>query len=84
MATTSGLEVIPVDDLETLLVDAGVPPAEAAAVAADYGAAQLDGLRVALFAVALFAVLSTWFTRKLPGTSTASVPEADIVPMGVG
>jgi EmrB/QacA subfamily drug resistance transporter len=80
VATTSGLEVIPVGDVETLLVEAGVPPADAAVVAADYGQAQLDGLRVALFAVALFAVLSTWFTRKLPGTSTAGPPEAALTP----
>jgi EmrB/QacA subfamily drug resistance transporter len=81
-AAETGLEIIPVEQAEALLIDAGVPPADAAAVAADYGAAQLDGLRIALFAVAFFAVLSTWFTRKLPGASTSHVPEADIVPMG--
>ena len=44
-----------------------MPPAEATALAADYGAAQLDGLRRALGAVAIFALLAFWFTRKLPG-----------------
>ena len=39
----------------------------ATAIAADYGQSQLDGLRNALFAVAVFAVLSVWFTRRLPG-----------------
>jgi EmrB/QacA subfamily drug resistance transporter len=84
VATTSGLQVVPVQEVEALLLAAGVPPAEATAVAADYGTAQLDGLRVALFAVAGFAVLSTWFTRKLPGASAAPRPEADPSPMAVG
>lgn len=79
-AAQTGLEIIPVAQAEALLLEAGVPPAEATAVAADYAAAQLDGLRVALFAVALFAVLSTWFTRRLPGTSTAGPPEAALEP----
>ena len=77
-ATTSGLEIVPVADLEVALVEAGVGPAEAAAVAAEYGAAQLEGLRVALFAVALFAVLSVVFTRKLPGASTAPAPDVAV------
>jgi MFS family permease len=81
-ASVSGLEVIPVADLEAALVAGGVGEAEAAAVAADYGTAQLAGLRVALFAVALFAVGSVWFTRKLPGESTARLPEAETAPMG--
>ena len=44
------------------------------AVAADYGDAQLDALRLALGAVALAALLSLWFTRRLP---TASLGEAE-------
>ena len=54
------------------------------AVAADYGQSQLDGLRNALFAVAVFAVLSVWFTRRLPGESTAApAPEPDPAPVAV-
>ena len=45
---------------------AGSPPSEARAVADDYGEAQLDALRLALGAVALAALLSLWFTRRLP------------------
>lgn len=45
---------------------AGLSPAEAEAVASDYAAAQLVGLRDALGAVALVAVLRLWFTRRLP------------------
>ena len=43
-------------------------------ITADYAAAQLDALRVALGGVALFAVLALWFTRRLP-MGTASAPE---------
>ena len=80
--TETGLEVIPVPQLEAALVAAGAPPDAAAAVAADYGQSQLDGLRNALFAVAVFAVLSVWFTRRLPGESTAApAPEPDPAPV---
>src|SRR3990170_6597143 len=41
----SGVDIIPVEEAEALLIDAGVPPDQAALVAADYGTAQLDGLR---------------------------------------
>jgi hypothetical protein len=47
--------------------DAGVPPRQADAIADDYGQAQLQGLKRALGVVALVALLSLWFTRRLPG-----------------
>ena len=47
--------------------DARRPADQAQAVAADYGDAQLQGLKRAIGAVALFALLSLWFTRRLPG-----------------
>ena len=74
-ASKTGLQVIPVDDVAPLLVNAGVSQAEADAIAIDYANAQLFGLQVALFAVALFAAMSSWFTRKLPSRSTAPSPE---------
>jgi MFS family permease len=66
IAKTEGLAIIPVAQAEALMLDAGVEPAIATAIAADYAAAQLDALRVALGGVALFALLSLWFTRRLP------------------
>ena len=42
-AVSTGIPVVPVDDVEQALLDADVPPAEATAVAKDYGDAQLDG-----------------------------------------
>ena len=62
---------MPVDDVEQAAVEAGVPEAEAQAIADDYGDAQLDALKEAIGAVALFALLGLWFTRKLPDRSLA-------------
>jgi hypothetical protein len=42
------------------------------ALAADYGDAQLEALRLALGAVALAALLSLWFTRRLPTEALAA------------
>jgi len=66
VATSEGLAIIPVDQAEALMLEAGVDPATATIIAADYAAAQLDALRVALGGVAMFAFLGLWFTRRLP------------------
>jgi hypothetical protein len=39
-------------------------------LADDYGDAQLQALKRAIGAVGIFAVLSLWFTRRLPGGPT--------------
>jgi hypothetical protein len=62
-----GIPVVPVDDVEQAVLDAGVDAPEAKAIADDYGDAQLQGLKRAIGAVAIFALLSLWFTRRLPG-----------------
>jgi hypothetical protein len=62
-----GIPVVPKDDVEDAVVKAGVPPGQAREVADDYGHAQLQGLKRAIGAVAIFALLSLWFTRRLPG-----------------
>jgi MFS family permease len=61
-----GIDIVPVDDVEKAAIKGGLSEDQAAAVAADYGDAQLDALRLALGAVALAALLSLWFTRRLP------------------
>jgi len=63
---SKGIPIVSVDQAETALVDAGVAQDEATAIADDYGEAQLHGLKRALGAVAVFALLSLWFTRGLP------------------
>jgi Na+/melibiose symporter-like transporter len=67
LAEIQGLDVLPVAQVETLALGAGVAPDIAAAVATDYGTAQLEALKIAIGAVAVFAFLGLWFTRRLPG-----------------
>ena len=64
-----GIDIVPVADAEKAAVDGGLTEDQAGAVAADYGDAQLDALRLAHGAVALTALLSLWFTRGLPTRS---------------
>jgi MFS family permease len=71
-----GIPIVPVDEVERAVVDAGVPASEAKAIADDYGDAQLHGLKRALGAVAIFALLSLWFTRGLPGRAQAPAARA--------
>ena len=80
-AESKPLPVVTVEQAESLLVEAGLPAADASVVAADYGDALLDGLRNALGAAALFAILAFWFTRKLPGRAVTAVApgEPDVV-----
>jgi MFS family permease len=63
----AGIPIVPVADVERAAVDAGLPPEQAEAVASDYGDAQLEALKRAIGAVAVFALLALWFTRGLPG-----------------
>lgn len=74
LATTEGLDVLPIAQVEELLLAAGVPPDEASAITTDYGAAQVDALKVALLAVSIFAILGLWFTRRLPDHALGEAP----------
>jgi EmrB/QacA subfamily drug resistance transporter len=65
-----GIPVVPVEDVEQAALEEGLPADQARAVADDYGDAQLQGLKRAIGAVAIFALLSLWFTRRLPGRPT--------------
>ncbi len=62
-----GIPVAPVDDVERAVLDQGVPAGQAEQIADDYGDAEIRGLKRAIGAVAVFALLSLWFTRRLPG-----------------
>jgi len=77
--TQEGVDVAPVPQVEQAALDAGLPPDQAAAVADHYGAAELQGLRLALIAVAVAAIGSLWFTRKLPRILPGA-PEASSTP----
>jgi MFS family permease len=74
--TEQGIDIVPVDTVEAAAVKGGLRPDQAEALAADYGDAQLEALRLALGAVALVALLSLWFTRRLPTGSLADAGAA--------
>jgi MFS family permease len=75
-AAENGLDVVPTGQVEQTLLDAGLAAPQAEAVASDYGDAQIEALREALFAVALLALASFWFTRGLPARAGPSRPAA--------
>jgi MFS family permease len=66
-ATETGIPIVTTDQAYQGLRDAGLSPADAAAVTDDYADAQLEALKTSMLAVAFLAVLSFWFTRRLPG-----------------
>ena len=74
-AAEKGIPVAPVDDVEKAARDAGLSSSEAQAVAQAYGEAELEGLKRAIGAVALIAILSLWLTRGLPGAVRRGPPE---------
>jgi MFS family permease len=77
--TEEGIPIVPVDDIEQAALDEGLPPEQAEALADEYGDAQLHGLKRAIGAIAVIALLSLWFTRRLPGRSALRSSHADIV-----
>jgi len=79
--TQEGIDIVPVAVVEQAATDAGLSEIEAQAIAADYGDAQLEALRLALGAVALAALLSLWFTRRLPITSLADASKTGAEPL---
>jgi hypothetical protein len=87
-ARDSGLDVVPVSEVEAAATAAGLPPDQVAAITDSYGAAQLDGLRLALGGVVLFSLLGLVFTRNLPATSGAleatGAVEPEVVPAPTG
>ena len=76
-ATEKGIDIVTTEQAHALLVSGGLTPAEADVVTADYADAQLDGLKRAMLAVALLALLSLLFTRRLPGKPPPAEAGAD-------
>ena len=66
-ATERGIPIVTTEQAHKALLDAGLSQADANAVTADYADAQLNALKTAMLAVAFLALLSFWFTRRLPG-----------------
>jgi MFS family permease len=66
-----GIDIVPVSSVQKAAVDAGLPQAQAEALATDYGNAQLDALKKALLGVAFLAAAGLYFTRRLPSKPLA-------------
>jgi EmrB/QacA subfamily drug resistance transporter len=66
VAQTEGLDILPLDQVEQALLEAGVASDVATTIVAEYSAAEIDALKTSLLSVAIFAVLGLWFTRRLP------------------
>src|SRR6476469_871875 len=66
-ATEEGIPIVTTQQAHQTLLDAGMTPADADTVTADYSTAQLAALKTSMLAVAFLAVFSVWFTRRLPG-----------------
>ena len=75
--TEEGIDIVPAAQVEQLALSKGLSEDQAKAVAADYGDAQLDALRISVGAVAAIALLCLWFTRKLPTAAVAPATEPD-------
>jgi MFS family permease len=66
-AAETGIPIVTTDQAYKTLRNAGLTSAEATTVTNDYAGAQLAALKTSMLAVAFLAVLSFWFTRRLPG-----------------
>ncbi|HEY0571879.1 MAG TPA: MFS transporter [Enterovirga sp.] len=77
--TEEGIDIVPAAQVEQLALSKGLSEDQAKAVAADYGDAELDALRVSIGAVAAIALLCLWFTRKLPSSGLAGGAAEDVV-----
>jgi MFS family permease len=75
-----GVPFIPDEQLSRALADAGVTGATATAVVEENEAARLDGLRSALFVLAVIALVALFFANSVPerqpGDSPPSVAES--------
>jgi EmrB/QacA subfamily drug resistance transporter len=66
-AANKGIPVVPVSEVEQAAEKEGLSQEQADSIGDAYGDAQLHGLKRAIGAVGIFALLSFWFTRGLPG-----------------
>ncbi len=73
-ATEQGIEIVTTEQAHAAAISAGLTPAEADAVTADYADAQLEALKKAMLGVALLALLAILFTRRLPGKPATTAP----------
>jgi EmrB/QacA subfamily drug resistance transporter len=77
-ATEQGIDIVTTEQAHAAATSAGLSPTEADAVTADYADAQLEALKRAMLAVALLALVSLLFTRRLPGRPATAEPGATV------
>ena len=78
VSVSAGGNFVAADEVEAVLVDAGVPEDETAEVVDDYRESQLQSLKIGLLVVAFLAVLSLRFTVNLPGREGEDDEPADV------
>jgi MFS family permease len=78
--TEEGIDIVPVSEVSQRATSEGLPPDQADQIASAYGDAQLEALKKSLGAVAVVALLSLWFTRRLPTSAEEPAKEAAAVP----
>jgi MFS family permease len=79
VAQTEGLDILPLDQVEQALLEAGVASDVATTIVAEYSAAEIDALKTSLLSVAIFAVVGLWFTRRLPDHALGEEAAAESV-----
>ena len=79
-----GLQMVSKSQAEAAAKQAGLSPRHVDAVVADYGDAQIDALKRALFVASTFVLVGAWFARRLPaqplsgqGAEEAGPPSPD-------
>jgi EmrB/QacA subfamily drug resistance transporter len=72
--TKQGLEFIPATDAAAALRQRGVPAPVVAELEAKYSQSQVDGLKIAIGGVAVFALLGLGVTRRLPSAPLRAPP----------
>ena len=79
-ATTKGIPIVPTQQAEQAMLNAGLTPAQADAATNDYANAELKALKLSMLAVAFLAIGALWFTRGLPSRALTGEPATDAEP----
>jgi MFS family permease len=76
VALEAGISFVPTDEVRSAAEQAGLPPAEVAAVTDSYATAQLNGLKAAILAAGGITLASFLVTTHLPtGTGRKKSPD---------
>ena len=76
VAVSSGIDLVPSNEVRTAAQHAGIDQPTTQAIVEDYERAQLVSLKSGLLAAALLALVSLMFTRELPHAPLSDREEA--------